>query len=65
MKTARMKLAIGPAATTAARCQSGLPWSGGYRGFKDAWTRVDYVPLWAEGPAAAAGGSLTIQPGRP
>ena len=45
--------------------QSGLPWSTRYRGFKDAWTRVDYVPLWAEGPAAAAGGSLTIQPAKP
>ena len=45
--------------------QSGLPWAQRYRNFKDAWTRVDYVPLWVEGPAAAAGGSLTIQPSKP
>ena len=45
--------------------QSGLPWAQGYRSFKDAWSRGEYVPLWAEGAAAAAVGSLVIQPARP
>ena len=42
--------------------QSGLPWVQGYRSFQDAWAKVDYVPLWVEGAAAATGGTLTIAP---
>lgn len=32
--------------------QSGIPWSPLYRSFVEPWTRVDYVPLWADGPAS-------------
>jgi penicillin amidase len=47
--------------------QSGLPWAQGYRSFKDAWSRGEYVPLWAEdaAAAAAAAGSLVISPAKP
>jgi penicillin amidase len=42
--------------------QSGLPWATGYRRFKDAWVRGDYVPLWVEEAQATAGGNLVITP---
>jgi penicillin amidase len=42
--------------------QSGLPWATGYRRFKDAWVRGDYVPLWVEEAQATAGGRLVITP---
>jgi penicillin amidase len=42
--------------------QSGLPWLSAYRAFVEPWRRVDYLPLWPEGPEAAAGGVLTLAP---
>jgi penicillin G amidase len=30
--------------------QSGLPWSGHFRDFLVPWSKVEYVPLWPEGP---------------
>ena len=42
--------------------QSGLPWAARYRSFKDAWVKVNYVPLWVDAAAVSAGGSLVIAP---
>jgi penicillin amidase len=42
--------------------QSGLPFARHYRDFVAPWANVDYVPLWPQGDAAAAGGVLTLQP---
>jgi penicillin G amidase len=41
--------------------QSGIVFSSQYRSFVQAWAQVQYVPLWAQGPAAQV---LTIQPER-
>jgi acyl-homoserine lactone acylase PvdQ len=38
--------------------QSGLPWSGHYRDWVDAWSRVEYLPLW---PAAGAAPVATLR----
>ncbi len=40
--------------------QSGLPWSAHYRDFVAPWARVEYVPLWGRGDAAA---TLVLKPG--
>ncbi len=42
--------------------QSGLPWRAAYREFLEPWRRVEYLPLWAEPGAAAAGGALRLEP---
>lgn len=42
--------------------QSGLPWAAAYRSFVQPWAAGQDVPLWPAGAAAAAGGTLSLQP---
>jgi penicillin amidase len=42
--------------------QSGLPWSQHYGSFVKPWAEVQYVPLWAQGEKARAGGLLKLVP---
>ena len=42
--------------------QSGLVFAPGYRDFLQPWAAVQYLPLWPQGEAAAAGGVLMVQP---
>jgi penicillin amidase len=45
--------------------QSGLPWSPAYRNFAQPWAAGQAVPLWPAADAAAAGGTLLLQPRTP
>ncbi len=42
--------------------QSGLPWAAAYRRFASPWAAGQTVPLWPAEGAAAAGGTLRLQP---
>lgn len=44
--------------------QSGLPWAGAYRDMAQPWAEGRSLPLWPQGEAAAAGGTLQLQPAR-
>jgi len=43
--------------------QSGLPWSRHYRDLVGPWSKVEYLPLWGQGPALQR--QLTLQPAAP